>query len=242
MPRRIAAQPASAQAGLKLVRGCEPQPLTSFKAKKFSLALLLISKLKPQPVGCEEDELPPHCLPATHLSYLFTMLVRASSPGSTGKKLAKGGGWQGLAFSLLSNIEIRRLKNFLTPPTHKSRRTVAKEGRKNPRKTHETLAALRLHPFHPSDKEKPENDRRTVRFSPKNRGRFVQQQARFGPIGVQKSHGSQLVYFVYYIDFFYRHAFTDSLSLASLWALAVLTLYSSGSDPLALEVLIHPFQ
>jgi len=28
----------------------------------------------------------------------------------------------------------------------------------------------------------------------------------------------------------------------SLWALAVLTLYSSGSDPLALEVLTHPFQ
>jgi len=27
-----------------------------------------------------------------------------------------------------------------------------------------------------------------------------------------------------------------------VWALAVLTLYSSGSDPLALEVLTHPFQ
>ncbi|WP_218575834.1 hypothetical protein, partial [Pseudomonas yangonensis] len=191
-------------------------PLPASRQKKFSLALLLISKRKPQPVGCEEDELPPHCLPATHLSYLFTMLVRASSPGSTWAKLAKGGGWQGLAFSLLSNIEIRRLKNFLTPPTHKSRRTVAKEGRKNPRKTHETLAALRLQPFHPSDKEKPKSDRRTVRFSPKNRGSFVQQQARFWPIGVQKSHGSQLVYFVYYIDFFYRNVFTDSLSLASL--------------------------
>ena len=34
----------------------------------------------------------------------------------------------------------------------------------------------------------------------------------------------------------------DSTGLARLWALAVLTLYSSGSDPLALEVLIHPFQ
>ena len=118
--------------GLKPVDGCETQPSTGFKSKKFSLKQLLISKLKPQPVGCEEDELPPHCLPATHLSYLFTMLVRASSPGSTWEKLAKGGGWQGLAFSLLSNIEIRRLKNFLTPPTHKSRRTVATEGRKNP--------------------------------------------------------------------------------------------------------------
>ena len=32
------------------------------------------------------------------------------------------------------------------------------------------------------------------------------------------------------------------LSAELVWALAVLTLYSSGSDPLALEVLIHPFQ
>jgi hypothetical protein len=104
------------------------------------------------------------------------MLVRASSPGSTWEKLAKGGGWQGLAFSLLSNIQIRPANFFSTPPLRKSRRTVAKEGRKNPRKTHETLAALRLQPFHPSDKEKPKSDRRTVRFSPKNRGSFVQQR------------------------------------------------------------------
>lgn len=40
----------------------------------------------------------------------------------------------------------------------------------------------------------------------------------------------------------YRITEPWSLSTAELWALAVLTLYSSGSDPLALEVLIHPFQ
>ena len=151
-------------------------PLPASRQKKFSLALLLISKLKPQPVGCEEDELPPHCLPATHLSYLFTMLVRASSPGSTGEKLAKGGGWQGLAFSLLSNIEIRRLKNFLTPPTHKSRRTVVIGGWKTLQKTPKSLAALRLRTFQPPGKEKSEYDRRTVRFLPKSRGDFVQHQ------------------------------------------------------------------
>ena len=107
-------------------------------------------------------------------------------------------------------------KKFFNPPTHKSRRTVVIGGWKTLQKTPKSLAALGLRTFQPPGKEKSENDRRTVRFSPKNRGRFVQQQARFGPIGVQKSHGSQLVYFVYYIDFFYRHAFTDSLSLASL--------------------------
>lgn len=33
-----------------------------------------------------------------------------------------------------------------------------------------------------------------------------------------------------------------SLVETALWALVILTLYSSGSDPPALEVLPHPFQ
>ncbi|WP_137088476.1 hypothetical protein [Ectopseudomonas oleovorans] len=44
------------QFGLKPVDGCETQPSTGFKSKKISLKQLLISKLKPQPVGCEEGD------------------------------------------------------------------------------------------------------------------------------------------------------------------------------------------
>jgi hypothetical protein len=71
--------------GLKPVDGCEPQPSTGFKSKKFSLKQLLISKLKPQPDGCEEDELPKQEERLASFSSAFRAVWASAAPVDTQK-------------------------------------------------------------------------------------------------------------------------------------------------------------
>lgn len=61
--------------------------LQASSQKKLSLKQLLISKLKPQPVGCEEDELPNPEERLASFSSAFRAVLALASPADTKKKL-----------------------------------------------------------------------------------------------------------------------------------------------------------